>query len=269
MEGLCCLIWPGLTTSWPSEHKNGTAILKIQNEAPPRRGLQCKASRTPARRAGACRTRTYALRMARGRLLRVYECSHAAVGEPNVAVCLLPGTEVAFEKEVDYEPRGLFSNWIPGKKLGEKVARSGKSRRSSCTCITTRLSSPPGRLCCSRVSVKVSKRLYCNCQLLPARQSKRRSRSALPSSPNRVLQEGRGRRNRSECGAGKQTLSRRERSRQAGAQASRRRDRRSPRGYLSGVRPGFSRTADTARRGYRAFKILVSTTLPREYLSFI
>ena len=24
----------------------------------------------------------------------------AAIGEPNVAVCLLPGTEVAFEKEV-------------------------------------------------------------------------------------------------------------------------------------------------------------------------
>src|SRR5712691_10664664 len=47
----------------------------------------------------------------------------AAVGEPNVAVCLLPGTEVAFEKEVEYEPRGFFSNWIPGKKRGEKVAR--------------------------------------------------------------------------------------------------------------------------------------------------
>jgi hypothetical protein len=27
----------------------------------------------------------------------------AAVGEPNVAVCLLPGTEVAFEKEVKHE----------------------------------------------------------------------------------------------------------------------------------------------------------------------
>jgi hypothetical protein len=27
----------------------------------------------------------------------------APVGEPNVAVCLLPGTEVAFEKEVTYE----------------------------------------------------------------------------------------------------------------------------------------------------------------------
>lgn len=27
----------------------------------------------------------------------------AAVGEPNVAVCLLPGTEIAFEKEVEYD----------------------------------------------------------------------------------------------------------------------------------------------------------------------
>ena len=27
----------------------------------------------------------------------------AAIGEPNMAVCLLPGTEIAFEKEVKYE----------------------------------------------------------------------------------------------------------------------------------------------------------------------
>jgi hypothetical protein len=27
----------------------------------------------------------------------------AAIGDPNVAVCLLPGTEIAFEKEVKYE----------------------------------------------------------------------------------------------------------------------------------------------------------------------
>ena len=48
----------------------------------------------------------------------------AAVGEPNVAVCLLPGTEVAFEKEVECEHTlGFFTNWMPGKKFGEKVAR--------------------------------------------------------------------------------------------------------------------------------------------------
>ena len=44
----------------------------------------------------------------------------AAVGEPNVAVCLLPGTEVAFEKEVEYE-RGwtIFRH----QKLVEMVAK--------------------------------------------------------------------------------------------------------------------------------------------------
>jgi hypothetical protein len=48
----------------------------------------------------------------------------AAVGEPNVAVCLLPGTEVAFENEVECEHAlGFFPNRKVGKRLGEKVAR--------------------------------------------------------------------------------------------------------------------------------------------------
>ena len=46
----------------------------------------------------------------------------AAVGEPDVAVCLLPGTEVAFEKEVEYE-HGFFPSLKRAKKVGEKVAR--------------------------------------------------------------------------------------------------------------------------------------------------
>ena len=44
----------------------------------------------------------------------------AAIGEPNVAVCLLPGTEVAFEKEVKYE---RFLAFFANAKLGKKVAR--------------------------------------------------------------------------------------------------------------------------------------------------
>jgi hypothetical protein len=44
----------------------------------------------------------------------------AAIGEPNVAVCLLPGTEVAFEKEVKYE---RFFTLFPNVKLGKKMAR--------------------------------------------------------------------------------------------------------------------------------------------------
>ena len=45
----------------------------------------------------------------------------AAVGEPNVAVCLLPGTEVAFEKEVKYE-LFLFPSIRHGR-LGKTVAQ--------------------------------------------------------------------------------------------------------------------------------------------------
>jgi hypothetical protein len=47
------------------------------------------------------------------------------VGEPNVAVCLLPGTEVAFENDIEFEG-GLgffFLNWKPAKRTGERVAR--------------------------------------------------------------------------------------------------------------------------------------------------
>jgi hypothetical protein len=44
----------------------------------------------------------------------------AAVGQPTVAVCLLPGTEVAFEKEVEYERSTIL---LPSAQLGEKVAR--------------------------------------------------------------------------------------------------------------------------------------------------
>jgi hypothetical protein len=44
----------------------------------------------------------------------------SAIGEPNVAVCLLPGTELAFENNVECEPAlGI----LPNKKIGQKVAR--------------------------------------------------------------------------------------------------------------------------------------------------
>ena len=42
-----------------------------------------------------------------------------AVGEPNVAVCLRPGTELAFDREIRIPARFLLRS----KKLGETVAR--------------------------------------------------------------------------------------------------------------------------------------------------
>jgi hypothetical protein len=46
------------------------------------------------------------------------------VGEPNLAVCLLPGTEVAFENDIEFEGGlGFFLDWKPAKRTGERVAR--------------------------------------------------------------------------------------------------------------------------------------------------
>jgi hypothetical protein len=44
----------------------------------------------------------------------------AAIGEPNIAVCLLPGTELGFDQDVECDhPLGLYER----RKLREKVAR--------------------------------------------------------------------------------------------------------------------------------------------------
>jgi len=46
----------------------------------------------------------------------------AAVEEPHVAVCLLPGTEIAFDENVECEPSfGL--GILPNKKIGQRLAR--------------------------------------------------------------------------------------------------------------------------------------------------
>jgi hypothetical protein len=46
----------------------------------------------------------------------------AAVGEPNVAVCLLPGTEIAFDENVECEP-SFGIGILPNKKIGQGLAR--------------------------------------------------------------------------------------------------------------------------------------------------
>ena len=45
-------------------------------------------------------------------------CGFAAKREPNVAVCLLPGTELAFERDVRYN-----RNWLSTRSTGFSVAR--------------------------------------------------------------------------------------------------------------------------------------------------
>jgi hypothetical protein len=67
----------------------------------------------------------------------------AGVQEPTVAVCLLPGTEVAFEREVECE--NVFKVFRSQKLIGRRWLGSGRSTWRSPTCITTRWSSPTGR----------------------------------------------------------------------------------------------------------------------------
>ncbi len=44
----------------------------------------------------------------------------AAVGEPHIAVCVLPGTELAFERDVEFEN---LMGALPNGTVGEKMAR--------------------------------------------------------------------------------------------------------------------------------------------------
>jgi len=46
----------------------------------------------------------------------------AAIGEPNVAVCLLPGTELPFDQNVECEP-SFGIGILPNKKIGQRLAR--------------------------------------------------------------------------------------------------------------------------------------------------
>lgn len=65
----------------------------------------------PAKVGDKLITRKFATSISRG---------FAAIEEPNVAVCLRPGTEIAFEKAVEYE--NVLSR-LPKRKLGQTVAR--------------------------------------------------------------------------------------------------------------------------------------------------
>jgi hypothetical protein len=46
-----------------------------------------------------------------------------AVGEPNIAVCLLPGTELVFDRDVECD---RVVEFFPSKKLRESMARFGQ-----------------------------------------------------------------------------------------------------------------------------------------------
>jgi hypothetical protein len=67
----------------------------------------------------------------------------AAIGEPNVAVCLLPGTEVGFEKDVHFE---RVLGILPTGKLTQKVARFRQINQGKSTSHHDALEFPDGEI---------------------------------------------------------------------------------------------------------------------------
>src|SRR5215207_10512762 len=90
----------------------------------------------------------------------------AAVGEPTVAVCLLPGTELAFDQEVDCD-RGF--GLLPHRAIEEKVARFRQINRDRPTSHRDALEFPDGQVVL----------------LTSLREGQHATVLQLPASPNR------------------------------------------------------------------------------------
>jgi len=104
----------------------------------------------------------------------------AAIGEPNVAVCLLPGTEIAFDREVDCDHGFGF---LRNRKAYGKLARFRQINTDQPGLHRMRLSFPTARSCSSRGCAKVSTRPCCSCRLR-ASLTRRRSQRAFPLPTN-------------------------------------------------------------------------------------
>jgi hypothetical protein len=110
----------------------------------------------------------------------------AAIGEPNVAVCLLPGTEVGFESEVERDhPFGrLLPKPCSSGSLEIRWLDSGRSTWTARTRITTPWNSPTGRSSWSPVfCARASGRRCCSCRPLPASRANRKSKCTPLLSP--------------------------------------------------------------------------------------
>src|SRR6516164_10782562 len=69
----------------------------------------------------------------------------AAVGEPHVAVCLLPGTEIAFDDNVEYEP-SFGIGILPNRKIGQRLARFRQINTNSAMVHHDALEFPDGQV---------------------------------------------------------------------------------------------------------------------------
>jgi hypothetical protein len=72
----------------------------------------------------------------------------ASVDEPTVAVCLLPGTEIAFGKDVECE---RFGRILPSRKIRQRLARFRQINMDDPVSHHDALEFPKGKWCYSHV----------------------------------------------------------------------------------------------------------------------
>ena len=72
------------------------------------------------------------------------------IGEPRLAVCLVPGTEVAFEEQVEREPTDSFSAFssVTARRSFTRWLGSDSSTRTNRPHIMMRLNFPMAKSCC-------------------------------------------------------------------------------------------------------------------------
>ena len=105
----------------------------------------------------------------------------SAVGEPHVAVCLLPGTEIAFESNVECEP-SFGIGILPNKKIGQRLARFRQINMDNAVTHHDALEFPDGqvvlltRLCDGQRATVLQ---------LPAAARTERSEASVPAQPIR------------------------------------------------------------------------------------
>ena len=85
----------------------------------------------------------------------------AAVGEPHIAVCLLPGTEIAFEKDVECDR--LF-DFLPNKKVGQRLARFRQIDVDNASTHHDALEFPDGQVLLLTRLCEGQLQRSCNCQ---------------------------------------------------------------------------------------------------------
>jgi hypothetical protein len=106
----------------------------------------------------------------------------AAAGEPNVAVCLAPGTELAFEQDVEVDHG--FSRLLPNLgfgKIGQRVARFRQVNMGRFDSHHDTLEFPNGRIV---LVTRLCEGQVANVLQLPAApQTKRVERGAAETTP--------------------------------------------------------------------------------------